>query len=190
MTWRLMCDSDEPDALVPTDVAATYADLFTHHHQAEGLQARLPRTQLVFIDRALGDPLGLATVADYESHAVGGHDLRAKLERWHTEHRQFVTVYHDEADTEKVMELVGGVSFYQWVAWYGHLITTPKRHAVQQFVSNTTLDLHLDLSVIHDPGWHPDPHRGEWLHNAHHGLRQVIADLSDVAAVLNRHRVI
>lgn len=74
---RVMLDSDDL-AAIPAGVApliATYADLFATLTALHEFEQAHPASQVVLIDRALGDPLGLASIADVESGALSRDQL-------------------------------------------------------------------------------------------------------------------
>lgn len=186
--WRMMCDSDNPADLLPTELAATYTDVITTQAQWLELRARLPRTKILLIDRALGDPLGLATIADVEAHAVSGASLRAKITGWINDRRPYPTAYHDLSRAAEISRDLAGVAHWRWLAWPGHLEAGGHHPAAVQFEWSTTLDRHVDLSVVHDPGWNPTTTHAAWVTGALSGVRAAITDLSDVAATLAVHQ--
>lgn len=155
MTWRLMCDSDDPGSLLPTDVAATYSDLFTSHKQVADLVESLPGTKIIFGDRGAGDPLGIASWLDSERGTLAAPDLPGKIRGMHDRGVRYVTVYHSMEAAARIEEHLSGLSYYQWVAWWGHLAGARPLHVARQFLPSNAIDVHVDLSVIHNDTWHP-----------------------------------
>lgn len=155
MTWRLMNDSDDPSALLPTDVAATYSDLFTKHTQVIDLVEHLAGTKVIFGDRGEGDPLGIASWLDSERGALTIPELLINVRNMRERGVKYLTVYHSADNTQEIEERLAGVSYYQWVAWWGHLAQGRLHHVARQFLPAASLDIHVDLSVVHDDRWHP-----------------------------------
>jgi hypothetical protein len=180
----MMCDSDQPSALLPTPVRATYADLFTSHDQLIEERARHAGSTLILGNRGLGDPLGVATWADYERGALTRESLRRAVEEMHADLRGFVTVYHSADRATEVVHTLDGLTYWQWVAGWGNLDLRGSGHAVHQFLPYTALNVRCDLSVIRSPAWHPAPSTSPALALVHDRLLNARNRLNDALAVL------
>lgn len=153
---RLIIDSDDPAVLVLPEHAgmlvATYADLLT-----PSLIAQLSPF-LVVIDRGLGDPFGLATVADIEPGADSVANGAAKVRKWAQEGRPYPTAYHDRAIWGEVTTALAGVTYWSWVATLdGTLLPDGRRTDVVQFADDKVTGFHADLSIVWNDHWHPTP---------------------------------
>lgn len=152
----LMFDSDQPEVLLATGLlgvrVATYADLLT----PTLVKQFGPR--LVAIDRGLGDPLGLATVADVESHADSIARGVALVRQWITEKRPTPAVYHDRADWPAVTAALGTTMCRHWVATLdGTASPGGQRPSVVQILGANQVGFHADLSIVWDESFHPLP---------------------------------
>lgn len=150
----LMFDSDTPELLLEPTFAmcrvATYADLMTPDllRQLAG--------RLVVIDRGLGDPMNLATVADVESGALSLAAAVERIHAWKAQGRPSVTIYHDRVHQADVDKATAGMGVWNWVATLdGTLLPDGQRRAVVQFAGETVTGLHADLSVVWNDSWHP-----------------------------------
>ena len=152
----LMFDSDDPVVLLEPFLEAcriaTYADLVTP------TLIRAAAGRLVVIDRGLGDPHNLATVADIEDGALSVAAGAAKIRQWHEEKRPYPTAYHDRNLQAEVDAALTGVPANNWVATLdGTLVPNGYRRAVVQFADAAVLGFHADVSIVWDDGWHPLP---------------------------------
>lgn len=152
----LMFDSDNPIVLTDPRFAgcrvATYADLLT-----PSLVTVLgPR--LVVIDRGLGDPLGLAHVADIESGLLTVSAGADRIRQWTAEGRQYITAYHDRADWAAVAAAVAPLQPWNWVATLDGSMNPDGRYpAVVQFASEAKVGIHVDVSLVWNDTWRPLP---------------------------------
>lgn len=152
----LLFDTDTPDLLLEPRFAgcrvATYADLVT-----PALYKQL-HDRLVVIERGLGDPMHLATVADIEPGALtvqAGADL---LHAWKQQGRPSVTAYHDRSLQAAVDQATAGLGISNWVATLdGTLLPDGRTRAVVQFAGAKDIGIHADLSIVWDDSWHPLP---------------------------------
>lgn len=151
-----MFDTDTPELLLQPEFAgcrvATYADLVT-----PALYKEL-HDRLVVIERGMGDPMHLATVADIEPGALtvqAGADL---LHAWKQQGRPSVTAYHDRSLQAAVDQATAGLGICNWVATLdGTLLPDGRSRAVVQFAGEKMLGFHADLSIVWDDSWHPLP---------------------------------
>lgn len=152
----LLFDTDTPQILLEPLFygcrVATYADLVT-----PTLLAQLAG-RLIVIDRGLGDPHNVATVADIEDGALSVASGAEKIKGWHAEGRPFPTAYHDRALQAAVDQALAGTPCNNWVATLdGTLLPDGVRRAVVQFAGAAAIGVHADLSIVWDDGWHPMP---------------------------------
>lgn len=150
----LMADSDEPVVLASPQfdgcLVATYADILT----PELIAGYGPR--LVVIDRGLGDPHHMATVADVENGALSIGAAVARVKEWNAAGVPFPTVYHDRAIDSEMTAALGSERCFRWIATLdGTLVPDVPRHDVVQFAGAATVGLHADLSIVWNPSWHP-----------------------------------
>ena len=162
---RLACDSDQLDALIPTPLIFTYADLVRDRGHLHALRARFPGSTLKLIDRGLGDPSNTAEAVqaiDVEAGANGIAEGAAKIKTLITEGRQFVTGYANRTDMPKLIAATQaiGITEMEWWKWYATLDGTmrvePDPSAMVQFASSAMVGLHVDMSVIWHAGYHPE----------------------------------
>lgn len=171
---RLMIDSDDTALLLQPRFAGmtlgAYADIVTPEQVAQAAG------RMVVIDRGLGDPHAIATVADIEPGAHTVESGAALVKQWDAEHRPFPTAYHDRAQWEAVNAALEGVKFAHWVATLdGTLVPSGYYMAVVQFAPAAVLGFHADMSIVWDDGWHPMPGAPSPV---------ALADLEHVAAVV------
>lgn len=152
---RLACDSDRLSSLVETPVVLTYADLVPTSHALAALEARFAHSEVGLIDRGLGDPLGVATIAD-----VGEPDTlpAARMADWFDLKRgagwSCVTGYGSLATLQHVEQLAGRHGWWRWFARWGTVLQAPGHpDAMLQFDSDPAA--HVDWSIIRNPNWHP-----------------------------------
>lgn len=149
-----MFDSDNPAVLANPLFdgcrVATYADLLTTQILAQ-FGARL-----VVIDRGHGDPMNRAHVVDCESGAVSVAEAGDKVRQWNSEGRGHVAVYCDRADWDAVLSACLPVKPYMWIATLdGTLDPDGKWPSAVQFDGETTIGIHVDVSVVYDETWVP-----------------------------------
>lgn len=154
-----MVDSDQLSVLLDPRFAnmrvATYADIIT----PEFMSATAGRW--VAIDRGLGDPHQVATVADVEAGALTVSQAHDRVQQWTGQRRAFPTVYHNRAMWAAVNDQLKGLSYSHWVATLdGTLVPDGYYMAVVQFAGELTLGVHADLSIIWNDAWHPLPAPG------------------------------
>lgn len=151
-----MFDSDDPAVLSNPLFAgcrvATYADLMTPAIVSEF------GGRLVVIDRGHGDPMNLAHVVDIESGADSIAAGAATIKRWNSEGRGHVAAYCDRADWDAVLSACLPVKPYMWIATLdGTLDPDGKWPSAVQFDGDTTIGIHVDVSVVYDESWVPLP---------------------------------
>lgn len=163
MPIRLMCDSDSLSDLIDTPLIATYADLIRDTNDYADLESRFPASKLLFIDRAEGDPMGIASIADFESGAMTATQLRSWVATKDSQGTPYVTVYSDLDNVPAVKAALGDLDYWHWIAWYGHVVVPQYPVAAVQAFNAAATGLHLDLSVIHADGWNPTGANTGWL---------------------------
>ena len=158
---RTMLDSDDLAALGHvTPLIATYADLFKTHAELEALKAAHPGQQVVLIDRARGDDLGVASVLDIEAGAEGPAALPKWYDRQHGRGIRYLTAYCDRHMLAAVIQAGGHRHVYHWVATLdGTLVIAGfaplAAPAVVQCLGEAQLGVHADLSLVLEDQWHP-----------------------------------
>lgn len=152
----LMFDSDDVVVLASPEFAgcriATYADLVNPkiYAAAEG--------RMKVIDRGLGDPHGLATIADIEPGCLTVDAGTARIRQWLSEGRSQPTAYHDRAEWAEVEAKLAGVSYFTWVATLdGTASPDGRRPDVVQILDASKVGLHADMSIVWNDRWHPLP---------------------------------
>lgn len=150
----LLVDTDEPAVLASPQfdgcLVATYADILT----TELIAGYGPR--LVVIDRGLGDPHHMATVADVEPGALSIAQAAERVKVWNAAGVAFPTVYHDRAIDAEMTAALGTERCFRWIATLdGTLVPDVPRHDVVQFAGAATVGLHADLSIVWNLAWHP-----------------------------------
>lgn len=162
---RLACDSDQLDALIPTPLIFTYADLVRDRGHLHALRARFPGSTLKLIDRGLGDPAATAEAVQAVDEEPGANSIDVaaeKLLQLVKEGRQYVTGYADRNDMPKLVAATQrlGLTEMEWWKWYATLDGTmrvePDPVAMVQFASSSMVGLHVDMSVIWHSGYHPE----------------------------------
>jgi hypothetical protein len=156
---RFACDSDNLADLVGTDVVLTYSDLVRTDDELQVLARRFPGSDIGLIDRGLGDPTGQATIIDVESGARTAADVPGWLEEKTGQGWANLTVYLQPGSLDAVERAAGGAGWWRWFAsWGAGLAVAGHPLAMVQFVDSARIGQHIDLSVIHNPHWHPRVH--------------------------------
>lgn len=154
---RLMCDSENLAALLPTPVIATYSDLITSEAMRDDLQGHFPNSDIVLGDRGLGDPTGRSSWADCERWAMTPDDLPAWHDRQQAADVADLTVYASYNRYARVDAVMAGRDFYRWVAFWGHLEVPRYPWAIIQFADSGMIGADVDLSYIANPQWRARP---------------------------------
>lgn len=179
MYIRTALDSDNLDALVLARGIAhftlTYADLFDTEKELQAFTAEVGN-RVVLIDRALGDPLGRASIADDESFAI----TDGQLARWYDQREEagtkFITVYTDRDNLAAADAALGARGHWRWVATLDGTawLNLPgyralRRPGLIQCLSSAMTGLPADLSLVLSSGWHPEV-QGQTLVNGYAGV--------------------
>lgn len=152
----LMFDSDDVTVLAGPEFAgcriATYADLVT----PKMYEAAAGRMKV--IDRGLGDPHGLATIADIEPGCLTVDAGAQKIRQWHQENRHQPTAYHDRNEWQAVTHALAGVPYFTWIATLdGTANPDGIRPDAVQIIGEAKIGLHVDMSVVWNDRWFPLP---------------------------------
>lgn len=152
----VMFDSDEVAVVLSAECAgsriATYADLVTPKIVAEA------GGRMKVIDRGLGDPHNLATIADIEPGCLTVDAGTARIRQWVSEGRHQPTAYHDRNDWAEVDAKLAGVVYFTWLATLdGTASPNGRRPDVVQILDSAKLGIHADLSIVWNDRWHPLP---------------------------------
>lgn len=160
---RFALDSDDLHAF-PVGVAPillTYSDLFPTRAELVMFEMKHPDSQVVLIDRGLGDPTGLASVADVERLAFTLADLRRWFERKKAAAVRFLTAYSDRNTLPSVDTVLAGLRPWHWVATLDGTVDIPslaaplERPGLVQCFSAAMLGVPCDGSLILNDAWHP-----------------------------------
>lgn len=155
---RFMIDTDQLAKLTGhAELLATYSDLVT---DLPALRTKYPRSEIILIDRGLGDPTGHASVFDMEPGALDLEKVVAKYDDANRRGIKYLTVYHDRADTGAVAKAMGARRYYNWIATLdgtAHVQGYDPLHspAIIQVLSAAELDYHADGSLVFEDSWHP-----------------------------------
>lgn len=158
---RIALDSDVLGDL-PVGIAPlllTYADLIPNQAVLNALKAKHPSSELIFIDRGLGDPLDLGTVADIEPGALTVDDLHGWVKRKNRAGKTYLTGYCDRNDLAAV-EAADRHGLWHWVATLDgtcHIAGFPPLQgpAAVQILGTAKVGLHCDMSLVLEDNWHP-----------------------------------
>lgn len=158
---RTAIDSDDLSVLAGLDGRAdfllTYADLIDSEALLVHLRGETSHSELVFIDRGLGDPLDLATIADIEPDALGVAGLPEWVAGKRAAGKQWLTGYCDRNDLDAVVAIVrhriwhfvatldGTMHVDGWAPLHGP--------ALIQVLGENALGIHADLTVVLEDGW-------------------------------------
>jgi hypothetical protein len=161
---RIMLDSDDL-AAIPSGVApliATYADLFPTLTALHEFEQAHPASEVVLIDRALGDPLGLASIADVESGALSPDQLPGWFDKKTAANVRYLTVYCDRDNLAACDAALGDRNHWRWIATLDGTAfldlagyTPLRRPAVIQCLGSNDVGIDCDLSLVMNPNWHP-----------------------------------
>lgn len=157
---RVMADSDDFASLphnVP--IIGTYADLITSQAALDTLRAGHPGQELVFFDRGLGDPLGLATIIDVETGSHSVPDVPGWLDRKTLQGALNLTVYSDREQVNAIDHVLGDRRPYRMVATLDGTLfiggyQALGQPAIVQFASSQLAGVHADISLVYEDGWH------------------------------------
>lgn len=190
---RFMIDTDDLTALTGhVELLATYADLVTDLRQ---LQHEFPHSQVILIDRGMGDHTGLASVFDIEPGALTVSQAVKRYDEQRSKGVQFLTCYHDRKDAAEVAAAFSGRPHYNWDATLdgtAHIkgydpLNSP---AVIQCLTAGDLGYHADGNLVFEDGWHPSaPHvntqvLGQDLRMCQSNTTATLANLNRMAALL------
>lgn len=159
-------DSDVIDDLTgEASIVFVYSDQVPDHNAYLALVHRFPQSEVVLIDRGLGDPTGLASVIDVENGAWAPGEARAWCERKQAAGVKYVTVYVNRSNIATVQADLHGITVYWWVATLDgtcHIegFTALAGPTLVQFATATMLGRNADGSLIFDHNWHPQPGNG------------------------------
>ena len=157
MTIRLACDSDQLDALLPTPLVFTYADLIPDQAALAALRARLQGSEVALIDRGLGDPLGRANVIDVERGTFAVSQVRGWFAAKRRAGVRFLTAYASR-DTWAAIDATAALPSGAW-RWYATLDGTMRipghEHTMVQFAPAAVVGAHCDLSVVWNDAYRP-----------------------------------
>ncbi len=152
---RLACDSDDLASLIGTPFVRTYADLITSPKVLDELRSRFPDSIIELIDRGLGDPGGIATIADVESGALTIAQLPAWFDERHGRGLRDLVSYCSLDNLPAVIKALDGRPHWNWIAWFGHLFVPERPDAQVQFAPSSALGIHVDLTLVPNYRYRP-----------------------------------
>lgn len=180
---RWACDSDELAALIGTDFVRTYSDLIPDRDALAALERRFAGSAVELIDRGLGDPTGLASIADVERGSLTVADVPGWLDRKHAAGVDWLTLYSAEASLEDVIAAAAGRSHWNWAASWGRMTVAHPAAGQVQCANSAMLGLHIDLTVIWETGYRPAAWLGAARKDADHAMG-ALADATDLLGSL------
>jgi hypothetical protein len=162
---RVALDSDNLASL-PAGIAPlllSYSDLFPTLAALRDFEAARPGSEVVLIDRDLGDPTGLATIADVEPGALTPPDLPFWFDRKTGQGLAYLTVYSDRYNLPDCDNALKGTPYEEHWRWVATLDGTCfisgmdpfVRPAVVQVLNAESTGRDFDLSLVNEDGWHP-----------------------------------
>ena len=163
MSIRVMLDTDVlADLDGHFEILATYTDLIPDMAALDALRAKYPGSEVILIDRGLGDPTGQATIADVEPGAMTPDDLPGWVARKRADKPagwEFLTAYSDRNDLPAI-EAIQHEGLWHWVATLdGTCFITGWRPlhgpAAVQILGEAAIGIHGDLSLVLEDQWHP-----------------------------------
>lgn len=168
MPIRFGLDSDIlGDLEAVADVLMTYSDLVPNDQALAELHAKFPRSEIVLIDRGLGDPTGKASVLDVETGAATIGDAPSWYDRKHAEGIRYLTIYSDRNNVAAISQAMGDRHYFRWVATLDGTVVINAfdplhAPAVVQCLTAAMLGIHADGNLILEDGWHPQPTPGTY----------------------------
>lgn len=186
--WRLMCDSDQAADLVECPFVTAYADKITTPAACAALEARFPRSKVLYIDRGLGDPLDLATIGDFEPGALTKADARPWVKARLAAGKRFTTAYSDQDWLPDLITALDGLPYWHWIADPGALTVPGHPAATVQVMFAPPKGPHIDLSVVKNDAYWPAPAAGAWTTPLLASLDTVTADLADAIRIIRTHQ--
>lgn len=157
---RLAVDSDNlSDLAVPVEFIITYSDLVT---DPEAWEAEHTGRQCLYIDRGTGDPGNKASIIDVEFHAYTVADLAAWYDRKAAAKIPYLTWYASRNTIAPIQAVIGGRHMWRWVATLDGTVAIAgfpvwESPDLVQILGAPQLGVHVDLSLVLSPSWHPAP---------------------------------
>jgi len=155
---RTAMDTDNLAALDGAfPIIMTYSDLVPVPSQ---LQVRFPNSELVLIDRKLGDPSGQASIIDIEPGAWDVSEARSWFEAKIAARVPFLTAYSDRAELAAIDAALAGVPHFRWIATLDGTVHIPgytplRSPAVVQILDAAHSGAPIDISLVLEDNWHP-----------------------------------
>lgn len=157
---RTALDSENINAFTTNvDFILTYTDLIT---DPSAFEAKFPGQQVVYIDRALGDPGLKATVIDIEPGAFTPVQVVDWFEERFRRGVRWLTHYSDRNDLPVIRGFLAGRVMWEWVATLdgtAHINGyVPLRGPdLVQVLDAGHLGFNADFSLVLNPLWRPSP---------------------------------
>lgn len=160
---RTAADSDQIGALIPldgrVDFIMTYADLVRDTADLNELRAEFKHSELVFVDRNLGDPLDLATIIDVEPGAYSADQIPGWIHRKKAAGKEYLTGYCDRSHLAAVQAIARHQIWHFIATLDGTMHLSgwqPMRGpALIQILGEQQLGVHADFTVILEDKWRP-----------------------------------
>lgn len=188
---RLACDTDTLDDLDGHfPIVMTYSDLVPNPPE---LRAKFPDSELVLIDRGLGDPSGEASIADLERGALTVDHFPAWFDAKVSQGVKYITGYVNRSNLAAFNAVLNGRHPFRWVATLdGTLVIQgfrPMREpALVQFAGASATGAHIDVSAVYEASWHPQGTAPN-LATVRREVNGAISQSSELAGTLHRMAV-
>lgn len=163
---RVAIDTDVQSALTGhVQFLMTYSDQVHTHAALSTLQNTYPHSTIILVDRGLGDPTGLATIADVETGALKPSGLPAWHDRKHAAGLTMLTVYCNRQNLQACLAALAGRHMFVFVATLDGTVFVEGYDPLfapdlVQILPASKVGRHADLSLVLADTWHPDqvPH--------------------------------
>jgi len=187
---RLAIDSDVlPGVAGRFPLIFTYSDLVPDY---AAFAARYPSSEVVLIDRGLGDPTGLASVIDVETGARAPQDIPGWVRDKTSRDIRWLMVYCNRSNLDACRAAVRDRSVYWWVATLDGTLAIPPSMPLAgptmvQFAGENLTGVHCDVSLVLDEHYRPSRITGP-VAGAQQDLTDLAGYLADAGRELARVR--
>jgi hypothetical protein len=131
-------------------------------HDPAQFEAAHTGKQCIYIDRGMGDPQDKASIIDVEFHAYTVADLPGWYDRKAAAKVPYLTWYASRNTIAPIQAVIGGRHMWRWVATLDGTLAISGFPVWQspdlvQILGSGQLGVHVDLSLVLSPSWHPAP---------------------------------